>query len=152
MADDYGALAVIEDPLRHRQVRAAERALLGASGRVAEAPRRVWRQHDGARVEDFGDVPDRHPRHAVAAARAGQFAAHRVQQRRASLARAGDAILLPHVGHQVADRKRDCQHDQERDQVLRVAHLESHAWRHEEEVEGRDARHGGQRAGTAAEP
>ena len=74
---------------------------------------RVRRQDDSGRVEHFGHVPDRHPRHAGGAPRAGQFAAHRVQQGRAALARAGDSILLADVGHQVADRERDGQHDQE---------------------------------------
>ena len=53
-------------------------------------------------IEHLGDVPDRDARHAADAARRRKFPAHRIQQRGAPLARAGDTGLLPHARHQLA--------------------------------------------------
>ena len=70
----------------------------------------------------------------------GQLAAHRIQERGAPLARAGDAGLLAHARHQVRDHERDDQHDGEGHDVLHVGDREREARRHEEEVEGRHVR------------
>ena len=114
------AAAVIGDPLRDGEIRAAIRAVHRRLLGITEPPRRVGQQHDALALKHLGDVLDGEPRHAVAVARRGELAAHRVEQRRAPLARAGDARLLAHARHQRRDDERNDQHDGERQQVLHV--------------------------------
>ena len=78
------------DPRRDTTRRAASRPDTELAVQHRAAARRLALEH-------FGDMLDGDARHAVDAARGGELAAHRVQQRRAPLARAGDARLLAHA-------------------------------------------------------
>ena len=93
-------LAVIEHPLGDRQIGASERSCRRCASRVMQAPVGVRHQQRSLACKGFGDMLDGDLRERVEAARGGELAAHRIEQRGPSFAGAGDPGLCPHVGHQ----------------------------------------------------
>ncbi len=97
-------------------------------------------------------MPHRDPRHARDSASHRQLATHRVEQGRATLARAGDARLLANARHEIRRDERHREHHPKRHEILRVRYRETVSGRHEVEVEHRDVRQRSGHRGPATKP
>ena len=91
------------------------------------------------------------PDHLLDLHRTGQCARQFIERGRALLAVQRHARLEPQTRGELPRDQTHRQHDEKREQVLHVAHRERKAGRHEEEIEGTDAQHRGQRGRAAAE-
>ena len=93
---------MVEDPLRDREVGPCNEPAMGAPCGCADAGRGLRNKHHRMARKGLGDVLDGNPGEILETPGRREFAAHRIEQRRAALARAGDAGLCSHVRDQVA--------------------------------------------------
>ena len=146
-----GGRLVLVGPLRDGKVARVHVERRELSGALLQAAARVRHEDDDPPAEDLQQVAQGEIEKGVEPARRRELAAQRVERGGAALLGARALGRFPGARREVADDEADDEHDGEGDQVLRVAHGERQERRHEEEVEGRHAQHGGERGGDATE-